>query len=64
MIDIGMSKQGATLQARSWVTVGGTPVDERTRLDVFTVVYFYPAAANRALRERSLENRWRHAEQE
>jgi hypothetical protein len=44
-IHFGVRKAGETLHGHSWVTVQGTPVAERTRIDLFTVVYSYPASA-------------------
>jgi hypothetical protein len=44
-IHFGVRKEGEALHGHSWVTFQGTPVAERTRTGLFTIVYSYPAPA-------------------
>jgi hypothetical protein len=46
-IHFGVRKEGEALHGHSWVTCQGMPVAERTRTDLFTIVYSYPAPAGR-----------------
>ena len=46
-IHFGVRKEGEALRGHSWVTCQGTPVAERARTDLFTVVYSHPAPAGR-----------------
>jgi hypothetical protein len=46
-IHFGVRKAGEELHGHSWVTCQGTPVAERTRIDLFATVYSYPAPAGR-----------------
>ena len=47
VIHFGVRKEGGELHGHSWVTCQGTPVAERTRTDLFTIVYAYPAPAGK-----------------
>jgi hypothetical protein len=47
VVHFGVRKEGEELHGHSWVTYQGTPVAERTRTDLFTIVYSYPAPAGR-----------------
>ena len=44
-IHFGVCKAGEELHGHSWVTYRGMLVAERTRTDLFTTVYSYPAPA-------------------
>jgi Transglutaminase-like superfamily len=46
-IHFGVCKTGEELHGHSWVTFQGKLVAERTRIDIFTIVYSYPAPAVR-----------------
>jgi hypothetical protein len=46
-IHFGVCKEGEEFYGHSWMTFQGTPIAERTRTDLFTVVYSYPAPAGR-----------------
>ena len=54
VIHFGVHKEEDLLHGHSWVTVSGTAVAEPTSLDVFHVVYSYPAASS-ASGSRSVE---------
>jgi hypothetical protein len=47
-IHIGVRQAEGRLYGHSWVTVHGQPVAERTRTDVFHIIYTYPPAISRA----------------
>ena len=47
-IHFGVQKDEQVLHGHSWVTIGGKPVAERTRTEIFTIVYSYPSASFRS----------------
>ena len=50
-IHFGVYKDKKELRGHSWVTVQGKPVAERTPMEVFRVVYSYPAASYHSSRD-------------
>jgi hypothetical protein len=50
-IHFGIHRKGEDLQGHSWVTIQGKPVAERTRTEIFRIVYSYPPAPNRSFPE-------------